>query len=252
MRFKYYSNDILALPPEMLCEIASYRSIELIKYLRQEIFEARIKSSMRCGALTLGVGIGMTFYPLVTTILCGTLGLMFIAHETAIEKTAVKFAAVVCHALLSYKIGGMPAIVTNTLPTILVGEVIRLINGIVNQSLELMTTAAISAITTSISNCFVYNYNFYSSLASSSSFSLVLFTGAGLALTSAFYEDGIKPSLDYIINASKYEVEILADASYKSYVYIKESAVNGLNRFIDKVSKNLSSLQPEIGEGITR
>ncbi|AIF80730.1 hypothetical protein I862_00825 [endosymbiont of Acanthamoeba sp. UWC8] len=258
---KLFAEHYSGLPAEIIEHIWSYKvkhmlkNTELIIPCRDEILEERKNSAILCGSIllgaSLGLGLGMSLSPLLTTILCTRVGLMYYVYNTEYKKNALIFSEAVNFALLSYFLGGMDSVVTNSISMVAV-ERFRSLGSELNSKLKLAGTALAGIVTFAAANyAFSYEYSYLSCIGS---LILIFGVGAGMSnILNASEGHGLKPWLNYGISLIRPEVEIFADVSYKTCLRAKDYAMKSVSKFTDKIAKSTNNSQlDEVGEGIAR
>ncbi|MBA8667787.1 ankyrin repeat domain-containing protein [Holosporaceae bacterium 'Namur'] len=259
--FKLFIGHYSGLPAEIIEHIWSYKkyaleNIELMVSCRDEIIEERKNSAIVCGSIFLGTSLGLWLgtsltSPLITTILCTRVGLMYFVYNTEYKKNALIFSETVNFALLSYFLGGMDSVVTNLISMVAV-ERFRSLGDELNSNLKLAGTALAGIVTFAVTN-YAFNYE-YSYLSCIGSLILIYGVGTGMSnILNASEGHGLKPWLNYGISLIRPEVEIFADASYKTCLRAKDYVMRSVEKFTDKIAKSSNNSQLNVvGEGIAR
>ncbi|AIF80731.1 hypothetical protein I862_00830 [endosymbiont of Acanthamoeba sp. UWC8] len=268
---EYFSKASLA--NEILCEIASHvkpiseKNKALIEPLRQEIYEARVKTCKKVIPLLLGtvaaLGLGMAFSPLETTMLCGVAGMMYFTYHTKFEKVGKQLAmplianistsktliimGEIDHGKISYlnklSIYGMLSTVT-VIPNIITLILEKATN---NKPISYATSTVLSAMLPNLiyanlcrENCLNLSLNQHLLL---SGFHLLI-SSLSLILGLVFKDESL---IKYIATSTEEDRKIFADISYKTCISLKNYTMKGVSKFADRVSESLEN----IAEGVS-
>ncbi|MBA8667785.1 hypothetical protein H1Q59_07770 [Holosporaceae bacterium 'Namur'] len=269
------------LPNEMLREIASYikpiskENKALIEPLRQEIYEARVKTCKKAIPLLFGtavaLGMGISFLPLEATMLCGVAGMMYFTYNTKFEKVGMQLTIPLIFIIIESKVSDISS-EADHIPHL--GEIllygitgsILLLPHIITQAVEKVTSIKpinypVSALIPpmipnliNISMCgnyypklgFGFNCMNLNQHLQSIGSSIIL---SSLSLTCGllFYNYG-KPVINNIATSTEEDRKIFADVSYKTCISLKNYAMKKVTKFADRVSKSLENLAEGVSD----